>query len=189
MKIDREAALELFREFNKSDSLYKHALAVEAVMKHAAQIKGEDPEKWGVIGLLHDLDYEMYPDRHCTMSEQILKERGWPEEYIHAVVSHGWGICSDVEPVEEMEKVLFATDELTGLITATALVRPSRSILDMTAKSVRKKWKAKQFSAGVDRGIIEKGAEMLGMELTELITMTIEGMRKAAAELDLAGEP
>ena len=188
MTIDREKALVLFREYNKSDSLYKHALAVEAVMRHAAQLKGEDQEKWGIIGLIHDLDYEMYPEEHCSKSEEILREKGWPEEYIHAVVSHGWGICSDVEPEHEMEKILFATDELTGLITATALVRPSRSILDMNARSVKKKWKAKQFSAGVDRGIIEKGAEMLGMELSALITMTIEGMRTAAAELGLAGE-
>ncbi len=185
---DRTNAIELFKEFNKSESLFKHALAVEAVMRHAAEIRGEDPEKWGVIGLIHDLDYEMYPDRHCSKAEEILKERGWPAEYIHAVVSHGWGICSETEPVEEMEKVLFATDELTGLITATALVRPSKSIMDMTAKSVKKKWKARQFSAGVDRSIIEKGAEMLGMELSELITMTIEGMRKSAVELGLAGE-
>ena len=185
---DRTNAVKLFKEFNKSESLFKHALAVEAVMRHAAELRGEDPEKWGIIGLIHDLDYEMYPDQHCSKTEEILKERGWPADYIHAVVSHGWGICSETEPVEEMEKVLFATDELTGLITATALVRPSRSILDMTAKSVKKKWKAKQFSAGVDRSIIEKGAEMLGMELSSLITMTIEGMRKAAPELGLAGE-
>ncbi len=188
MKTDRETALELFREFNQSESLYKHALAVEAVMRHAAELKGEDPDKWGVIGLIHDLDYEKYPDQHCSKSKEILQERGWPDEYIHAVVSHGWGICSDVEPVHEMEKVLFATDELTGLITATALVRPSKSILDMSAKSVKKKWKAKQFSAGVNRQIIEKGASMLGMELADLITMTIEGMQKAADQLGLAGE-
>ena len=188
MTPDRTAALSLFREFNKSDSLYKHALAVEAVMRHAAELRNEDPEKWGVIGLIHDLDYEQFPEEHCSKAREILTEREWPKEYIHAVVSHGWGICSDVEPVHEMEKVLFATDELTGLITATALVRPSKSIMDMAAKSVKKKWKARQFSAGVDRSIIEKGAEMLGMELSELITMTIEGMRKAAPELGLAGE-
>lgn len=188
MTPDREAAISLFKEFNKSNSLYKHALAVESVMRHAARLRNEDPEKWGVIGLIHDLDYEMYPEEHCTKAEEILKERDWPEEYIHAVVSHGWGICSKVEPVHDMEKVLYAIDELTGLITATALVRPSKSILDMKAKSVKKKWKAKQFSAGVDRSVIEKGAEMLGMELSDLINMTIEGMQTAAGELGLAGE-
>lgn len=185
---DREAAISLFKEFNKSESLYKHALAVESVMRHAAVLRNEDPDKWGVIGLIHDLDYEMYPEEHCTKAEEILKKRQWPDEYIHAVVSHGWGICSRVAPEHEMEKVLFAIDELTGLITATALVRPSKSILDMKAKSVKKKWKAKQFSAGVDRSVIEKGADMLGMELSDLINMTIEGMQKVAPELGLAGE-
>ena len=183
----REAALELFKSFNETDSLYKHALAVEAVMRHIAGLNGEDVEKWGIIGLLHDLDYEKYPNEHCSMSEKIMSEAGWPEDYIHAVVSHGWGICSDVEPVELMEKYLFAADELTGLVTTTALVRPSRSVLDMAPKSVKKKWKDKRFAAGVDRSIIEKGAEMLGIELTDLIQLTIDGMKSAAAELDLAG--
>lgn len=188
MTPDRQTALDLFLEFNESESLYKHALAVEAVMRHAAELRGEDPEKWGVIGLIHDLDYERYPEQHCAKAQEILSERGWPEEYIRAVVSHGWGICSDTEPREEMEKVLYAVDELTGLINAAALVRPSKSILDMGVKSVKKKWKAKQFSAGVDRGVIEKGAAMLGMELGALIEMTLEGMRKAADSLGLAGE-
>jgi len=189
MDINRETALQLFKEFNESESLYTHALSVEAVMRHAAGLKGHDPDFWGIVGLIHDLDYEKYPDRHCDMSRQILTERGWPEEIIHAVVSHGWGICSTVEPVHEMEKVLFATDELTGLITATVLVRPSRSILDLTVKSVMKKWKTKAFSAGVDRDIIDKGAAMLGMERGDLITMTIEGMKTAAEEIGLAGDP
>lgn len=188
MEISRDRAVELFREYNSTESLFTHALAVEAVMRHAAGQRGFDPDYWGIVGLLHDIDYEKYPDRHCVMAREILSERGWPEDIIHAVVSHGWGICSDVEPEHEMEKVLYAVDELTGLITATVLVRPSKSILDLGVKSVKKKWKAKGFSAGVDRSIIEKGALMLGMETGELIAMTIEGMKTAARELGLAGE-
>ena len=187
MTPSREEAVKLFKQYNGTESLYKHALAVEAVMRHIAGIQGEDPEKWGIIGLLHDLDYEKYPEQHCSMSGKIMREAGWPEDYIHAVVSHGWGICSDVEPVELMEKYLFATDELTGLVTTTALVRPSKSVLDMKPKSVKKKWKDKRFAAGVDRSIIEKGAEMLGVEVGELIQLTIDGMKTAAEELDLAG--
>ncbi|HHZ13574.1 MAG: HDIG domain-containing metalloprotein [Caldicoprobacterales bacterium] len=183
----RETAMELLREYNQNDSLIKHALAVEAVMVHFAELFGEDKEKWGIIGLIHDLDYEKYPDEHCTKTREILMERDWPEDYIRAVVSHGWGICSDVEPVEKMEKVLYTIDELTGLITATALMRPSKSILDLTTKSVRKKWKQKSFAAGVDRGIIEKGAQMLGMELGEVIGETIKGMQKVADEIGLKG--
>jgi len=189
MEMTRETALSLFKEFNQSESLYTHALSVEAVMRYAAGQKGYDPDYWGIVGLIHDLDYEKYPDRHCEMSAEILSERGWPEEIIHAVVSHGWGICSDVEPTHEMEKVLFATDELTGLITATVLVRPSKSLMDLKVQSVKKKWKAKGFSAGVDRSVIEKGANMLGMETGDLIAMTIEGMKTVASEIGLAGEP
>ncbi|NIR17357.1 MAG: hydrolase, partial [Desulfobacterales bacterium] len=142
--------------------------------------RGEDEEKWGIIGLVHDLDYEQFPDEHCRKSGEILRTHDWPEEYIHAVVSHGWGICSDVEPQTEMEKVLYAIDELTGLVVTTALVRPSKSVMDLKAKSVKKKWKDKRFAAGVDRSIIEKGAEMLGVDLTELISDTIMGMREVA---------
>jgi len=185
----RETALALLKEFNQSDSLIKHALAVEAVMRHFARRRGQDEEKWGVVGLVHDLDYEKFPDQHCLKTEAILRERNWPEEVIRAVVSHGWGICTDVKPESEMEKVLFAVDELTGLVTTSALVRPSRSVLDMEAASVKKKWKDKRFAAGVDRGIIEKGAAMLGMELPELITETILGMRTVAEEIGLKGNP
>jgi putative nucleotidyltransferase with HDIG domain len=183
----REAAFELLRRYNQSDSLIKHALAVEAVMRHFARLRGRDEDKWGLIGLMHDLDYEQYPDQHCVKSAEILAENGWPEEYIRAVVSHGWGICSDVKPDSELEKVLYAVDELTGLITAAALVRPSKSVLDMKAKSVKKKWKDKRFAAGVDRSIIDRGCEMLGMERTELITETIMGMRTAAEAIGLKG--
>jgi len=137
--------------------------------------------------MVHDLDYEQFPDQHCKKSEAILREHDWPEEYIRAVVSHGWGICSDVEPQSEMEKVLYAIDELTGLVTTTALVRPSKSVMDMKAKSVKKKWKDKRFAAGVDRSIIERGAEMLGVQIADLITDTIMGMREVAEEIGLKG--
>jgi len=158
----REEAYQLLTEYNKGDSLIKHALAVEGVMRYFARKRGEDEEKWGVIGLVHDLDYEKFPEEHCKKSEEILKEKGWPEEYIRAVVSHGWGLCSDVEPQTELEKVLYTIDELTGLVVTTALVRPSKSVMDVKVKSVKKKWKDKRFAAGVDRSIIEKGAQMLG---------------------------
>lgn len=183
----REEALELFKKYNKSDSLLRHALSVEATMKHFAEILGEDVEKWEVIGLVHDLDYEMYPDEHCVKVREILKEEGWPEDYIRAIASHGWGHCSEIEPVERMEKVLYAIDELTGLITATALLRPSKSVLDLEPKSVKKKWKDKAFAAGVDRSVIEKGIDMLGMEKDYVIKETIAAMRKVAEEIGLKG--
>ena len=183
----RQEALALLKQYNKNESLIKHALAVEGVMRYMARKRGEDEEKWGVIGLIHDLDYEQFPDQHCKKTEEILKENNWPEEYIRAVVSHGWGICSDIKPESDVEKVLYAIDELTGLVVTSALVRPSKSVMDMKAKSVKKKWKQKQFAAGVDRSIIEKGAEMLGVELSELITDTIMGMREVAEEIGLKG--
>ena len=183
----REEALALLKQYNKNESLIKHAMAVEGVMRFIARKRGEDEEKWGVIGLIHDLDYEQFPDQHCKKTEEILKENDWPEEYIRAVVSHGWGICSDVKPESDMEKVLYAIDELTGLVVTSALVRPSKSVMDMKTKSVKKKWKQKQFAAGVDRSIIEKGAEMLGIELSELISDTIMGMREVAEEIGLKG--
>jgi putative nucleotidyltransferase with HDIG domain len=184
----RHQAWELLTRYNQSESLIKHALAVEAVMRHMARQRGADEEMWGIVGLVHDLDYEQYPEEHCRQSERILRENGWPEDYIRAVVSHGWGICSDVPPESEMEKVLYAVDELTGLVAAAALVRPSRSVMDLTAKSIKKKWKDKRFAAGVDRGIIEKGAAMLGVELGALIEETIAGMRTAAAAIGLRGD-
>jgi len=183
----RAAALELLQEFNKNDSLVKHALTVEAVMRHFAGLLGEDEEKWGIIGLLHDIDYEMYPEQHCIKAKEILTERGWPEEYIHAVLSHGWKLCSDVEPTAKMEKVLYTIDELTGLIAATAIMRPSRSILDMEVKSVKKKWKQKSFAAGVNREVIEEGAALLGIEMDTIIGETIDGMKKAAEQIGLKG--
>jgi putative nucleotidyltransferase with HDIG domain len=183
----REEALALLRQYNRNESLIKHAMAVEGVMRYIARKRGEDEEKWGVIGLIHDLDYEQFPDQHCKKTEEILKENDWPEEYIRAAVSHGWGICTDVKPESDMEKVLYAIDELTGLVVTSALVRPSKSVMDMKTKSVKKKWKQKQFAAGVDRSIIEKGAEMLGVELGELISDTIMGMREVAEEIGLKG--
>jgi len=132
-----DEALSLFKEFNQGESLLKHAYSVEGVMRYMARKMGEDEEKWGIIGLVHDLDYERFPEQHCTKSREILEERGWPEEYIRAVVSHGWGLCSDVEPQTTMEKMLYAIDELTGLITAVALIRPSKSCLLYTSPSPR----------------------------------------------------
>ncbi len=185
----REEAFELFRKYNSNDSLIKHGLAVEAVMRHFAVLLGQqDVEKWGIIGLIHDIDYEMYPDEHCIKAKEILAQNHYPEDYIHAVVSHGWGICVDVEPVEQMEKVLYTIDELTGLIAATALLRPSKSILDLEVKSVKKKWKQKGFAASVNREVIEKGAALLGMEMDEIIKETIQGMRQVAREIGLEGD-
>ena len=185
----REEACQLQRKYNKDQSLIRHALAVEAVMRHFAEVLDEpEVEKWGIIGLAHDIDYELYPDEHCQKAPEILQEHGWPEDYIHAVVSHGWGICSDVEPVEQMEKVLYTIDELTGLIFATALMRPSKSILDLKTKSVKKKWKQRSFAAGVNREVVEKGAQMLGRDLDFIITETIAGMQKVAEDIGLKGD-
>jgi len=184
----RDEAFALLKEFNQNESLLKHALAVEGVMRYAARKRGQDEEKWGVIGLVHDLDYEQYSEQHCKKTEEILRERGWPEEYIHAVLSHGWGLCTDVEPIHKMEKVLYAIDELTGLVTAVALVRPSKSVLDMKVKSVNKKWKDRSFAAGANREIIQKGANMLGVELSELFEDVIAGMREVAEAIGLKGD-
>lgn len=185
----REEAFALLKTYNQNEGLIKHALAVEAVMRYCARKRGQDEQMWGVIGLVHDLDYEQFPEQHCRKTEEILTSRNWPDEYIRAVVSHGWGICTDVEPQSDLEKVLFAVDELTGLVAATALVRPSKSVMDMKVKSVRKKWKDKSFAAGVNRDIIEKGAAMLGVELNELIEDVIMGMRDVADEIGLKGNP
>ena len=177
---DREKALALFKKYNSTDGLLRHALAVEAAMRYMAKKSGNDPDKWGIIGLVHDLDYEMYPEQHCIMTKKILEENNWPQEYIRAVMSHGWGFTTDIEPVSLLEKTLYAIDELTGLVAASALVRPSKSVLDMEPKSVKKKWNDKKFAAGVDRSVIERGAQMLGVSLDELITDCIMGMREIA---------
>lgn len=183
----RAEAWELLNTYNQSESLIKHALAVEGVMRYMARKYRENEELWGVVGLVHDLDYEQFPDQHCRKTEEILKSQNWPDDLIRAVISHGYGICTDVEPRSTLEKVLFAVDELTGLVATTALVRPSKSVLDLKAKSVKKKWKDKRFAAGVDRGIIEKGAAMLDVELGALITDTIMGMREVADAIGLKG--
>lgn len=180
-----DEALSLLKEFNQDEGLLKHAYSVEGVMRYMARKADEDEEKWGIVGLVHDLDYERFPEQHCSKVKEILEERGWPEEYIRAIVSHGWGICSDVEPQSKMEKTLYAVDELTGLISAVALVRPSKSVADLEARSVMKKWKDKTFAAGVNRSVIEKGAAMLEMELTELVTDIIMGMRQVADKIGL----
>ncbi len=181
----REEAFALLREYNRNEGLIKHALAVEGVMRHYARKFGVDEDKWGVIGLIHDLDYEQFPEKHCHKTAEILKERNWPDDYIHAVMSHGCGICTDVEPLDDMEKALYAIDELTGLIAANALVRPSGSVMDMKVKSVKKKFKDKAFAAKIDRNVISKGAQMLNVELSELIAETIEGMKTVATEIGL----
>jgi len=181
----REEAFALLKEYNKSESLLKHALAVEGVMRYMARKAGEDENKWAIVGLVHDLDYERFPEQHCTKTREILTERGWPEEYIQAAVSHGWGLCIDEEPVTPMAKTLYAMEELTGLITAAALVRPSKSVADMEAKSVIKKWKDRSFAAGVNRPVIEKGAEMLGVELRDLVEDAIMGMREVREQIGL----
>ncbi len=183
----REEAWAILQDHVKNPSLICHAVAVEAVMRYIARKKGADEEVWGIIGLIHDLDYEEHPDEHLRHAPEILRSRGWPEDHIRAVLAHGWGLCTDVEPVTDLEKTLFAIDELTGLVAAAALVRPSRSILDLPVKSVRKKWKDKAFAAGVNREVIEKGASMLGVSLDDLIADTIEGMRPVAEQIGLKG--
>ena len=187
MRPTREEAWKLLNEYNKSDALLKHGLAVEGVMRHFAEMNGEDTEKWGVIGLLHDLDYEMYPEKHCVKTAEIMRENDIDEDYIHAVCSHGWGLCCDVEPVEKMEKVLYTIDELTGLINAACLMRPSKSVLDIEVKSVKKKFKSSGFAAGVNREVIQKGCDMIGLSLDDVIKETIEGMKSCADAIGLRG--
>ncbi len=186
-KPTRIDALELLKKYNTKESLIRHALSVESVMGHFAEKFNEDREKWEIIGLVHDLDYGMFPDQHCIKCVELFEAHNWPQDYIRAVVSHGWGICSDVKPETRLEKTLYAIDELTGLVASAALVRPSKSILDIKAKSVRKKFKDKRFAAAVDRDVILKGADFLDMELSELITDVILGMRPVAEEIGLKG--
>ena len=181
----RAEAMALLKEFNTSESLINHALAVEGVMRYLARKRGENEDVWGVIGLIHDLDYERFPDQHCVKTKEILAQHGWPPDYVRAVVAHGWGLCTDVEPQTALEKTLYAVDELTGFVTACALVRPSRSVMDLEVKSVRKKWKQKGFAAGANRDVIEKGAGMLGVELDALIADVIAGMREVVASIGL----
>ena len=183
----RQDALNLLHKYNESDSLRKHAYAVEGVMRFIARKRGQDEEKWGAIGLIHDLDYEKFPNEHCSKTRVLLEDHGWPEEYIRAAISHGWGICTEVVPQSDLEKVLYTIDELTGLVVTTALIRPSKSVMDVTVKSVKNKWKDKRFAAGVDRSVIEKGAQIVGVPLEELIDDTIKGMQEVAEAIGLKG--
>lgn len=186
--LTRDEAVALLKEYNESDALVKHGLAVEGVMRHFARKYGEDEEKWGIVGLLHDLDYEKYPDQHCVKVQEIMQERDIDPEIIRAVASHGYGICVDIEPQSQMEKVLYTIDELTGLVNATAIMRPSKSVLDLETKSVKKKFKSKGFAAGVDREIIKKGCERMEMDLGDVIEEVILGMREVCDAIDLRGE-
>ena len=177
MEVTREQALALLQKYNQEPFHILHALTVEGVMRWFAQQEGEDADFWGLCGLLHDVDFERYPEQHCVKAPELLAEINASPEMVHAICSHGYGICVDVEPVHAMEKVLFAADELTGLIWSTALMRPSKSVMDMEVSSLKKKFKDKKFAAGCSRDVIRQGAEMLGMELSELIGKTIDTMR------------
>lgn len=175
--VTREEAMALLKKYNQESFHIQHALTVEGVMRWYAAQNQEDEEFWGLAGLLHDVDFEKWPEEHCKKAPELLAEIHASEELVHAVCSHGYGICSDVAPEHPMEKILFAADELTGLIWAAALMRPSKSTADMEVKSLKKKFKDKRFAAGCSREIIQKGADMLGWELTELFEKTLEAMR------------
>lgn len=180
----REEAWQLLNEYNKEPFHLRHAVTVEGVMKYFAEELGYGDEKefWGIVGLLHDLDFEQFPEQHCIKEQEIMRERGIDERIIHATASHGYKLTVDIAPEHEMEKVLYAVDELTGLIGAVALMRPSKSVADMEVKSVKKKYKNANFAAGCSREVIERGAEMLGWTLDELIERTILAMRSCEEE-------
>jgi len=180
---DRERALALLHKHNQSQSLRSHALAVEAAMRHMAKVWGEDEDYWAEVGLLHDVDYEEFPQEHLKHTPEILKSAGYDDDFIRAVMAHGWGICSDVKPEKKMEKALYAADELCGLVTAAAYMRPSRSVVDLEVPSLKKKFKDKKFAAGVDRQVILQGCEMLGISLEELMQLVIDGMRANYEEI------
>ena len=185
----REEALALLKKYNPSEALVKHGLTVEAVMREFARQEGEDEDYWGMVGLLHDVDYEQWPQEHCKKAPELLAQAGYDQDFIHAVVSHGYGLVVDVKPEKYMEKVLYTIDELSGLVTATAIMRPSKSVLDLEPKSVKKKFKDKHFAAGVNREVVLSGCEMLGVTLDEVLQGVIAGMRTAAQTLGLAGNP
>lgn len=184
--MDREKAWNLLREYNKDTFHLRHALTVEGVMKYFAEQKGYDAEYWGIVGLLHDIDFEVYPDEHCIKAPELLREGGFGDDIIHAVCSHGWAITVDIKPEHEMEKVLYATDELTGLIWAAAEMRPSKSVQDMELRSLKKKYKSKNFAAGCSREVIERGAELLDWELNDLLERTILAMRSCESSVNEA---
>ena len=175
--LTRDNAFKLLKKYNKDNFHIIHGETVEGVMRYFALEKGYDPEFWGIVGLLHDIDFEMWPDEHCKKAPELLDEIEAPKEMVHAIVSHGYGLCADIKPEHEMEKILFATDELTGLIGAAALMRPSKSCKDMELKSIKKKFKDKKFAAGCDRAVIKQGAEMLDLELDELMQKTLDAMK------------
>ena len=177
--ISREAAWAALRRYNQEPFHLQHALTVEGVMQWYAKELGYggDAEFWGIVGLLHDIDFERWPEEHCQKAPELLREAGCGEDMIHAVCSHGYGLCCDVEPTHKMEKILFAADELTGLIGAAALMRPSKSVQDMELKSLKKKYKSSGFAAGCSREVIQRGADMLGWSLDELLTRTLDAMR------------
>jgi putative nucleotidyltransferase with HDIG domain len=183
----RDEALALWRKYNDDDYLYRHALSVEAAMRHFAAKKGEDADYWGVVGLLHDIDYQKFPEEHLKHAREMLAPAGYDDAFIRAVESHGFGICTEVAPELYMEKVLFACDELTGFISACAIMRPSKSVLDIEVKSVTKKFKTPAFAAKIRRDIIQRGADMLGIPLDELVQETITALRAVAAEIGLKG--
>lgn len=184
-KLNREEALELLKKYNKESFHIQHALTVEGVMRWFAKELGygDEEDYWGITGLLHDIDFELYPEQHCIKAPELLKEGGVGDDMIYSVCSHGYGICCDVEPQHEMEKLLFAADELTGLIWSAALMRPSKSVMDMEVKSLKKKFKDKKFAAGCSRDIISDGAVRLGWELDDLFEKTILAMRSCEAEI------
>ena len=184
--IARNEAFELLKKYNKDPFHIQHALTVEAVMKWFANELGygDDAEYWGIVGLLHDIDFEEYPDEHCIKAPELLREAGVGDDIIHSVCSHGYSITVDIKPEHEMEKVLYGADELTGLIWAAALMRPSKSTKDMELKSLKKKYKSKGFAAGCSREVIERGAELLGWELSELQERTLEAMKASEDEIN-----
>ena len=185
MAMTRGEAFELLKKYNSDPFHIRHAITVEAVMKWFAKDQGygDEADHWGLVGLLHDIDFELYPDQHCIKAPELLRAGGVPEDIIHGVVSHGYGITVDVKPEHQMEKILFASDELTGLIWAAALMRPSKSTKDMELKSLKKKYKSKAFAAGCSREVIARGAEMLGWDLNELLQKTLTAMQDCEDEI------
>lgn len=182
--MNKEEAVNLLKKYNNEEFHLRHAVTVEQVMRYFAKEKGYDENFWGLVGLLHDVDYEQYPDQHCKKAPELLKEINASDDMVHAICSHGYGICSDVKPEHEMEKILFATDELTGLIWASAKMRPSKSTKDMELSSLKKKYKDKRFAAGCSREIIQKGAEQLGWELNELFEKTLVAMQNSEDKIE-----
>ena len=184
MELNREQALDLLKKYNKEPFHIQHALTVEGVMRWFAKENGEDVDFWGLCGLLHDIDFEIYPEQHCQKAPELLAEVNASAEMVHAICSHGYGICSDVEPVHLMEKIMFTVDELTGLLGAAARMRPSKSVMDMELSSLKKKFKDKKFAAGCSRDVIKQGAEILGWSLDEVLDKTILAMRSCEASVN-----